>query len=190
MILPEEAELDGYLATTAHVVAGTTCEIAGAKLPLRDGVNRVIDELERLRGRGGTCWLVGNGGSGTIADHIATDLCLAGHRAISLTNSAMITTYANDYGKSFSGPLQRLARNEDMLIAMSCSGESPNVISALIETPAPLFCVSMTGFVRGNRMSRLPLDVQFWSPSEDYGAVQIAHLTLLHAVIDLARYRA
>jgi D-sedoheptulose 7-phosphate isomerase len=190
MILPDEAELEGYLATSAHVVAATQCEIAGAKLPLRDGVARVIDELELLRGRGGTCWLVGNGGSGTIADHIATDLCLNGHRAISLTNAAMLTTMANDYGRSFAGQLQRLARDGDMLIAMSCSGESHNVIGALIEIPASLFRVSMTGFVRGNRISRLPLDVQFWSPSEDYGAVQIAHLTLLHAIVDLARYRA
>jgi D-sedoheptulose 7-phosphate isomerase len=185
MIQPEEAELEGYLATTAHVVAATQCEVAGAKLPLRDGVARVINELEALNAREGTCWLIGNGGSGTIADHIATDLCLAGHRAISLSNAAMLTTMANDYGRSFSGQLQRLARNGDMLIAMSCSGESPNVIDALVEA-STLFQVSMTGFVRGNRMSRLPLDVQFWSPSEDYGAVQIAHLTLLHAIVDMA----
>ena len=189
MIEPEEAELDGYLATTAHVVSATTCEIVGEKRLLRDGVACVINELTATTARGATCWLIGNGGSGTIADHIATDLCLAGHRAISLSNAAMITTMANDYGKAFSGQLQRLARPGDMLIAMSCSGESHNVIEALIGVP-PMFRVAMTGFVRGNRMSRLPLEVQFWSPSEDYGAVQIAHLTLLHAVIDLARYRA
>ena len=189
MIHPDAVELDGYLATAAHVAAATTCEIDGEKHLLRDGVKCVINELAATTARGSTCWLIGNGGSGSIADHIATDLVLAGHRALSLTNAAMLTTMANDYGRSFSGQLQRLARSGDMLIAMSCSGESENVIQALINIP-PMFRVSLTGFVRGNRMSRLPLDVQFWSPSEDYGAVQIAHLTLLHAIIDLAEYRA
>lgn len=185
--MPEDGPLRDYLHSAALAVAATHCEIVDDDRPLSEGVRRLIAELDAMTGRGGTCWLFGNGGSGTIADHIACDMVLHGWRAHALTNMALLTTMANDYGRSFAGQLQRLARAGDVLIGMSCSGESHNVASALIEIPSFCYRVAMSGFRSANRMHRLPLDLNFWTPADNYAATQIAHLTILHAVIDLAR---
>jgi len=164
------------------------CRIRGDGVTLDDAVDYLVDALRIQRDQAASCWLMGNGGSGTIADHIACDMVLARVRAFALTNPALTTTMANDLGlhRAFAQPLQVMAREHDTVIAMSCSGESGNVLNALTNAP-PLFRVTMSGFKRDNLLRGLTSDIDFWVPSDDFGVVQIAHLAILHTVVDIVR---
>lgn len=178
---------DHYIASLAGALASVECEIKGGPSRADRGVEAAIAALKAMRERDRVCWLVGNGGSGTIADHIATDLVLGGYQAGSLTNSALTTTMGNDFGweRMFAKQLQRVARPGDMLIVMSCTGESANVLTAVANTP-PLFKLALSGFKADNPLRKLGCDVSFYVPSTSYGEVQIAHLAVLHAIVDLA----
>lgn len=166
--------------------AACECEINGQPVPFNDGVAHAIDRLKDTHESGGFIWLIGNGGSGAVADHIACDMLLTrGWRAMALTNPALSTTMANDFGQKFmfAKQLEALARDGDAVIGMSCSGESENVIEAMCDPR--LRRIALTGFRSANRLRLVGAEVDFWVPADDYGAVQIAHLTILHGIIDL-----
>lgn len=176
------------LRKLAEGLGSVECALDGV-ISLFDDVTAVaVDALRATRLAGGTCWVFGNGGLGSVADHIACDMVLAGFRAYALTNPALTTTMANDHGfiNVFSRQLQALMREGDMLIGMSCSGESENVVLAMANTPRA-FRIGLSGFRRDNWLRRIPLDVSFWVESDDYATVQIVHLAVLHLIVDLAK---
>jgi phosphoheptose isomerase len=74
--------------------------------------------------------------------------------------------------------LQRIARDGDALIGMSCSGDSRNVLMALACAPDHAVRITLSGFARTNLLTsgRVQADIGFWVPSHEYGPVQIAHL--------------
>lgn len=95
---------------------------------------KLADALSEARLTGRRVYLVGNGGSAANAQHVANDLFSAGLRALALT--ADISTFsaiANDYGYEhvFSRQLKIFAEEEDVLIAFSGSGKSPNILRAI-----------------------------------------------------------
>lgn len=169
-------------------LGGVECRVGGEERLIYDGFREVVTQLRAA----GSIWLFGNGGSGTIADHIACDLVLKGLRAFALTNQALTTTFANDltFRQCFAQQLKVQASPGDALVAMSCSGESENVVDALaLRDAAQAFRVTLSGFEIDNRLRDLG-DVSFWVPSDDYGTVQVCHLAILHAVADMVESRA
>ena len=118
------------------------------QLPL-DAVERMIAVLETAYAQRRQIFIIGNGGSAATAAHMMNDFCRGtlGHdpdkqgssrwprfRAIALTdNVPLMTAWANDtdYSRIFSEPLKSLAERGDVLIAISASGNSPNVIVAV-----------------------------------------------------------
>lgn len=104
-------------------------------------LQRTLELIVKVRDQNGTVWLIGNGGLASLAEHMAVDFQLAGVRAIALTQSAAITTYANDYNftECFLEQIDRLADwDKDVIIAMSGSGNSRNIIEAWGHTkPCP-----------------------------------------------------
>jgi len=89
-------------------------------------------------------YICGNGGSAAQADHFAAELIGSGMPCISLTNPAVMSALANDYGyeEVFAKQLKALAKPGDMLIALSTSGESLNIGKALWDA-MPLGLVSI-----------------------------------------------
>lgn len=106
----------------------------------RDEVRFVVQALTQIWRTDATIFLIGNGGSASTASHMMNDLSkftafdgVRRLRAIALTdNVPLMTAYGNDvnYDSIFVEPLRNLMRKGDMLIAISCSGNSPNVIAA------------------------------------------------------------
>ena len=100
-----------------------------------------IEWLREIRDRGGTVYICGNGGSASIASHLVVDIIKGGSlrkktrfKVIGLTdNIATITAYGNDegYESVFVEPLKNFAQAGDVLIAISGSGNSPNVLRAV-----------------------------------------------------------
>jgi len=90
-----------------------------------------MSDLKRLIEQARFIWICGNGGSAATAEHFATDLVKKGYPAIALSsNISVLTMIANDYGyeQVFSKQLAVLATEDDLLITISCSGYSENII--------------------------------------------------------------
>lgn len=163
----------------AAIVTDTHDNIMPLSLDL--GIERLRDAM-RFR----TTYLVGNGGSLAIAAHMATDFNLAGLRSIALVDPIALTSHANDFGVAmFTKQLEMLARPNDVLIALSCSGKSPNMIDAARFAHANgMSVITFTGFEPDNQL-RLLGALNFFIPARQYGFVQLAHEAILHAACDL-----
>lgn len=148
--------------------------------------------VKTLRG-GGKILLAGNGGSAADAQHIAGELVSRfafdrpGLPAIALTtDTSIITAIGNDYGyeKVFARQVQALGRAGDVLIGISTSGKSPNVLLALREARAMgLVCIGFTGGQDGPM--RELCDHLLTSPSAKTPKIQEGHITLAHIVCGL-----
>jgi D-sedoheptulose 7-phosphate isomerase len=169
----------GALMATDVIRDGRDCS-------LEEGFDVLTGVLRPVRGDDASAYLCGNGGALATASHIATDLNIAGRRAQAIADPAMVTTAGNDAGfdQSFACPVRWLARKGDILLAMSCSGQSPNVLAACrTACEMGLFVITFSGFGRDNQLFGAG-HLNFWVPSRSYGHVQIAHETILHAAVD------
>jgi D-sedoheptulose 7-phosphate isomerase len=160
--------------------AGAVAAIAGA----------VINALRR----GGTLFLCGNGGSAAQCQHVAAEFTgrfgieRRGLRAIALnTDSSALTAIGNDYGfdRVFARQVEALARPGDLLLGLSTSGRSANVLRALEQArDLGATTIALTG-PHGGPMADLA-DLPLAAPGETTATVQECHLAALHAVCDLA----
>jgi D-sedoheptulose 7-phosphate isomerase len=139
---------------------------------------------------------MGNGGSASTASHIAADLAkntigatMRGFRITSLNdNMAILTALANDvgYDNVFVEQLQNLIRPADVLIAVSASGNSPNVLNAIRYAQSRCAeVVALLGFDGGDS-ARLA-DLAIVVPSFDYGIVEDIHLIVNHILVEYFR---
>lgn len=146
------------------------------------------EELER------TVFVIGNGGSAANASHFSQDLskgatdcgrCGRRIRAISLVdNVSWLTALANDegYERIFEQPLATLARRGDLLVAISGSGNSPNILNAVaVARRLGVQTVGITGF-DGGRLAEIA-DHTLRVPIDDMGIVESAHAILFHYVV-------
>lgn len=174
--LLEVAEIKYLLLNSAPVIA----QIAGLVIKTLKRGNKII--------------LLGNGGSAADAQHIAAEL--VGHfnrhnrrplPAIALTtNTSMITAIGNDYGfeQVFTRQLTALAKNGDLVIAISTSGNSPNVLEA-VKTARKLGAktIGFTG-LNGGRLKKL-VHIAFCAPSKITPRIQECHITVGHIICEL-----
>jgi D-sedoheptulose 7-phosphate isomerase len=131
--------------------------------------------------------IVGNGGSAAIASHVAVDLTKAAKvRAINFNEADLITCFANDYGYEnwVSEALKAYADDGDLVILISSSGKSLNLINAAITARQNgVVVVTLTGFDSANRLRQLG-DLNFWVDSQQYNVVESVHQTWILAVVD------
>lgn len=136
----------------------------------------------------GIVYVIGNGGSAGIASHFSNDLMKALQiPSQTLYDPNLLTCLANDLGYEhiFSYPLKRYLKSNDLLVAVSSSGKSLNIVKAAeiaILRKVPL--ITFTGFQKGNPLKELG-DLNFWIDRTDYGLVETSHFFLLHSIIDL-----
>lgn len=143
-------------------------------------------------------FVCGNGGSTAIANHMVCDhgkLVATGTalkpRVISLANSTeMITAIANDiaYDAVFAHQLGLLARQDDVLIVISGSGKSPNLVKALEAAAAiGMRTIAMTAFDGGS--CRRMADVSLHVDADNYGIAEDIHLSLMQMIAQYIRLR-
>ena len=155
----------------------------GNSLDCERGIQKNLGMLESLRDRGGNLFLVGNGGSAGVVSHILTDFINVNKlNARTLHESSLLSCMSNDYGyeNSFSEPLSTLAREKDLLIAVSSSGRSPNIHNAVKSIKkAGGEAITLSGFGEDNPLRSMG-DLNIWLDSKSYGLVEIGHLFYLH----------
>ncbi|MBI4369824.1 MAG: SIS domain-containing protein, partial [Elusimicrobia bacterium] len=129
----------------------------------------------------------GNGGSAGIASHMATDFFKnGGVRAVAFNDPTLITCLSNDYNYAevFSRPVDRLMNKGDILVAISSSGKSSNIINgANAALAAGCHLITLSGFGADNPLRRLG-EVNFYVPSNSYAHVENAHLLICHTMVD------
>lgn len=165
----------------------TVTDRSGAAVSPGEGVARWVAMTQATHDRGRQLYIIGNGGSAGMASHMATDACKNGHlRAMAFNDPALLTATSNDlgYDQVFSLPLERLARQGDLVIAITSSGNSPNIVRAL-ETGRSLGleAVTLTGMRADNRARTLG-DLNFYVPLPRYGLTESAHQVVLHYWFD------
>lgn len=156
---------------------------------VQESADRIVEALET----GHKVLLVGNGGSAADAQHIAAELSgrytreRQGLAAVALTtDTSALTAISNDYGfeRVFERQVEALARPGDVLIAISTSGNSPNVLRAVWRA-RELGC-SVIGWAGkdGGRLAGL-CDLPIVVPSEDTARIQEMHILVGHVLCDL-----
>lgn len=180
--------LDAYLGELAASIAALD----------RDALAEAARLLLACHDRGGTVFTAGNGGSASTASHFACDL-MKGTRAggqptfrvVALTdNTAQITAWANDvgYDRVFAEQFRSLANPDDLLVAISASGNSPNVLAAAEaarEVSIPI--LALTGQDGGQLATLANLTVR--APSGRIEIVEDLHLVFGHSLCVVTRER-
>src|SRR5437764_950145 len=164
----------------------------------RDRLTELGDILYRTYRNGQQVFTLGNGGSASTASHMAADLSkntiganMRRFRVISLNdNQALLTALANDLGYEhvFREQLKNLIRAGDLLLAISASGNSPNVVNAIRYAQSQ--CAAAVGILgfQGGEAARLA-DLSIVVPCDHYGIVEDLHLIINHIVVDYLRHR-
>jgi D-sedoheptulose 7-phosphate isomerase len=156
-------------------------------------LDRIVEQLRAARDRGATIYIAGNGGSAASASHWVNDLGKATKslgqpplRVMSLAdNVSWLTALANDegYERAFSGQLENFACAGDVLIVISASGNSPNLVRAVeLARDRRLRTIGFLGFDGG--VLKDMVDDCLWLRTEKraYGLVESGHSLLCHIV--------
>lgn len=177
-----------YLSAASAGLRDLTVTAAGGRLlAAAEGFARWVQITHDGQRRGQHLYLAGNGASAMIASHFAADACKnGGLSAMTFNDPALLTATANDvsFREVFALPLRRIGRAGDLLITISSSGNSPNILRAL-ETARSMSIqiVTLSGMCSDNR-ARAMGDLNFYVPSRRYGWVECAHQLILHYWLD------
>jgi D-sedoheptulose 7-phosphate isomerase len=160
----------------------------GLPLDMQKGFAWVAQTARNAHASGNKVILIGNGGSAAIASHHAIEfLKNGGIRAQALNDLAALTCLSNDFGYAnvFSEQLKTHGVPGDMLIAISSSGQSVNILKAVeIARANRMQIATFSGFQPDNLL-RGRGDVNFYVNSNQYGFVEVAHHALIQAILDI-----
>ncbi len=180
--------VDRYLRQVEALVAGLP------RQPIEEAIDLILDTGRQ----GKRIYILGNGGSAATASHMANDLCkqaaVAGVpplRAMAMTdNVPLITAWSNDYDydSAFAGPLRNHLEPGDLLIAISTSGRSVNVLRAVdLARETGARSIGLTGRDGGDLAARV--DCCIHAPSDDVAQLEDAHLVVNHSITTGIRAR-
>lgn len=149
-------------------------------------LNRQLISIVEMIKKHDRILLIGNGGSHVgVCMHFEEDCTkLAGIPCLTLSNPGFVTCLGNDCGfeNVYVEWLKCHQQKEDLIIAVSSSGESPNIVNAVKSTGKPT--ITLTGFEKNNRLSQLG-HINLHTPFKNYGIVESLHATILHMVLDI-----
>jgi len=162
-------------------------------------IDDFVQILLKARERGSSIFFIGNGGSAATASHFANDIAIGTReyekpfRVISLCdNQAVITAIANDdgYEKIFSQQLKVLLKKQDVVVSISASGNSPNLIHAInVAKKMSAITVGISAFDGGKMKGMVDFSLHVPTEKGEYGPAEDAHMVLDHLVANyLMRY--
>lgn len=179
--------LDEYVNKLTQALAGVD----------RTAFNAMVKELVRAQADDKFVYICGNGGSAATASHMVNDLVKAPAaatgcrpiRAIGLTDCVpVMTAFANDidYTQMFAKQLEAYGRAGDVLVAISGSGNSRNVLEAAkVARAKGMVTIGLTGF-DGGKLEGLA-DIHVHVPCDNFGVAEDAHLILEHAMVEILK---
>lgn len=153
-----------------------------------EGIKAILDRFMAHKKQQSQVFFIGNGGSSAIASHMTADFMKnGGMNTYSLYDNAVTTCMGNDYGYEyiFSKPLEFLCKENDLVVAISSSGNSANIINAIVTSKEKgAEVITFTGFKPSNRAKTLG-DINVYVPLEEYGIVESVHNLILQQIVDM-----
>ena len=150
-------------------------------------INYSVELILKSHGNKGKIIIAGNGGSAAISSHVSVDFTKAANiRAINFNEADLITCFANDYGYEnwISNALKVYADPEDIVILISSSGKSPNILNAAIAAKEMgLDTITFSGFSPNNHLKDLGT-INFWVDSDSYNVVEMTHHIWLLGIVE------
>lgn len=160
----------------------------GKKHDFSNAVKNTVKMILEQHSKGNKLMFVGNGGSAAISSHMALDFWKNGRiQAITFNDASLLTCISNDYGyeRVFEKPIEAFANKGDILIAISSSGRSKNIING-VNAARNKGCriITLTGFSDDNPLYKMG-DINFHVPSSEYSHVEVIHHSIIHYMLDI-----
>ncbi|MEK6582119.1 MAG: SIS domain-containing protein [Nitrospirota bacterium] len=160
---------------------------SGKKLTFPQGIGKAGDLIMAQAAFGQKIIFIGNGGSAAISSHMAVDFWKnGGMKALSFNDGPQLTCIGNDYGYKhvFEKPIEMFADSGDILVAISSSGRSENILLG-VQAARLKGCriITLSGFDENNPLSSTG-EFNFYVPSKSYGPVEVIHHSICHCIID------
>ncbi|HAZ10455.1 MAG TPA: phosphoheptose isomerase [Candidatus Omnitrophica bacterium] len=157
------------------------------RVDISSALKSSVELIKKTAGKGNKIMFIGNGGSASISSHMAIDFWKnSGIKAVSFNDSAQLTCLGNDFGYEhvFEKPIEFFAETGDVLIAISSSGKSKNILKG-VKAARLKKCkvITMSGFSKNNPLRKMGY-LNFYVPSDSYGFVEIAHGAICHLFAD------
>lgn len=160
---------------------------SGERLTFSQGIENAVDLIQSQVTLGRKIIFIGNGGSAAISSHMAVDFWKnGGIKALSFNDGPQLTCIGNDYGYKhvFEKPIEMFADAGDVLIAISSSGKSENILLGVRAARAKgCKIITLSGFDENNPLSTLG-EYNFYVQSKSYGPVEVIHHSICHCIID------
>ena len=147
----------------------------------------IYEKLYELQEKSGVLYFIGNGASASIASHFGLDYFKAGEiRTSTFNDLSALTAFSNDisFDEVFSFPISRTLKEIDMLVAVSSSGNSPNIVKGIeAAREQGSFILTLSGMNGDNKIRKMG-DINMYFPEMDYGPTECAHTIMLHHMLD------
>ena len=163
-----------------------------------DALGRAIAAIQLAADNGKRIYAIGNGGSTAVADHLCCDFTkgtdTSGHPPLATQSfgaaAALMSAIANDFGYEhvFSKQVGYFCKPQDVLIAISSSGNSGNIVAALEEAKSRnVVTIGLSGF-SGGKLAEMA-DISLYVPIHNYGVVEDCHQSLMHVIAQVISCR-
>lgn len=150
---------------------------------VEEQISESVNLIKKVR----RIFFIGNGGSNSICSHMMEDFAkVAGYQTFTFSDAAMITCFANDYGYEHAMKewLKIYFTSDDLLVAVSSSGNSKNILNAVdYVRSASGRVITLSGFNAENVL-RTRGEINFHIPVSSYGIVECYHQVILHIILD------
>lgn len=182
-----------YYQNLKHVMDSlVVTDTKGDSLECFQGIGEAAALIAKRARAGYKIIFIGNGASAAISSHMATDFWKnGGIRALAFNDGTLLTCMGNDYGfeQVFAKPIQMFADPGDVLIAISSSGQSPNILlGAHAAQQKQCQVITLSGFKPDNPLRSLGY-YNFYVPAQTYGAVEIVHHSICHCLLDMINFK-
>lgn len=152
-----------------------------------EGINLLFDMLSDAKTARRMVYFVGNGGSAAIASHMTSDFKKNGNmKTGALLDASVITCFGNDFGYEhiYSKQLEQVGSEGDVLVAISSSGNSQDIVNAVSQAhKLGMRVITLSGFKPDNAIKSMG-DINVYTAIEHYGIVESVHVTILQQVVD------
>lgn len=178
---------DYYLKIQGLMEAVEASNKQGENIDFPDAMSLAVGLIKNQTRRGGKLIFIGNGASAAIASHQATDFWKNGRMpAMAFNDASLLTCVSNDFGYRhvFEKPIEMFGASGDILVAISSSGKSENILRAVwAAKKKKVRVVTLSGFKKNNPLKRAG-EINFYVPSSSYGHVEIMHHSICHCWLD------
>ncbi len=185
----EEKMYTDYLSELIHCLEETKIynEDGIAYKNYEEAMQKLVELFSDIKKSGKQVFFIGNGGSAAISSHMTADFMKnGGMKTYSLYDNSVTTCMGNDYGYEyiFSRPLEFLGNRGDLLVAISSSGNSQNIVNALqVAHKKGLEIITLSGFERNNRIINMGR-YNIYVPVSRYGMIESIHNLILQQIVD------